>query len=122
MDFPPVAPLLQTFSQPTVTDVTGEVRRQWQSSRVAHRIRRGDRVAVAVGSRGIANLAKIVRATLEVPELWVSAPMLEEARRRQDLQVRGELEPLPFDAAGNLEQEKLFPQSVRGRRQVRRAG
>ena len=28
----------------------------------------------------------------------------------------GELQPLPFDAAGNLRQEKLFPHSVRGRR------
>jgi hypothetical protein len=66
MDFPPVAPLLQTLSQPTIADVTGEVRRQWQNSRVAQRVRRGDRVAVAVGSRGIANLARIVRATLDV--------------------------------------------------------
>jgi hypothetical protein len=66
MDFPPVAPLLQTLSQPAVADVTGEVRRQWQNSRVAQRVRRGDRVAVAVGSRGIANVAKIVRATLDV--------------------------------------------------------
>jgi hypothetical protein len=66
MDFPHVAPLLQDLDQPRVTDVAGEVRRQWQHSRLTHRIRRGDRVAVAVGSRGIANLATIVRATLDV--------------------------------------------------------
>src|SRR5262249_52129232 len=66
MDFPHVAPLLQDLDQPRVSDVAGEVRRQWQHARLTHRIRRGDRVAVAVGSRGIANLATIVRATLDV--------------------------------------------------------
>jgi hypothetical protein len=48
-----------------VSDIPGEVRRQWQQSRVSGRLRRGSRVAVAVGSRGIANLASIVRATLD---------------------------------------------------------
>jgi hypothetical protein len=66
MDIPQVAPLVQVLSQPTVRDVAGEVRRQWQNSRLVHHVRRGDRVAVAVGSRGIANLATIVRATLDV--------------------------------------------------------
>jgi hypothetical protein len=60
-----VAPLHQTAPQPRVEDIAGEVRRQWLGSRWAGRLRRGDRVAVAVGSRGIANLALIVRATLE---------------------------------------------------------
>jgi hypothetical protein len=48
-----------------VADVAGEVRRRWLESRVAGRVRRGTRVAVAVGSRGIANLSAIVRATLD---------------------------------------------------------
>lgn len=66
MDIPQVAPLVQVLSQPAVRDVAGEVRRQWQHARLTHHVRRGDRVAVAVGSRGIANLATIVRATLDV--------------------------------------------------------
>ncbi|HEY7310176.1 MAG TPA: lactate racemase domain-containing protein, partial [Gemmataceae bacterium] len=65
MDIPQVAPLRQTAPQPAVADVAGEVRRQWRDSRVAGRIRRGSRVAVGVGSRGIANLSTIVRATLD---------------------------------------------------------
>src|SRR5262245_34537276 len=64
MELPTIAPLRQKLSQPTVSDVTGEVRRQWQNSRLSQRLRRGDRVAVAVGSRGINNIATIVRATL----------------------------------------------------------
>jgi hypothetical protein len=66
MDIPLVAPLRQNLTQPVLADVAGEVRRQWQESHLQEHVRRGDRVAVAVGSRGIANLAVMVRATLEV--------------------------------------------------------
>src|SRR5262249_31467498 len=57
--------LRQTAPQPVVVDLAAAVRRQWTTSRFAGRVRRGDRVAVGVGSRGIANLATIVRATLD---------------------------------------------------------
>src|SRR5579884_3351584 len=65
VDIPQVAPLRQTAPQPALADVAAEVRRQWTQSRVAGRIRRGSRVAVGVGSRGIANLSTIVRSTLD---------------------------------------------------------
>ena len=58
----------------------------------------------------------IVPNTLEVEELWVSAAIVEEARKHPHLEVKGGLQTLPFDAAGDVEQEKLFPHSVRGRR------
>ncbi len=65
MEIPLVAPLRQKLTQPVITDLAGEVRRQWQSSRLAQRLRPGSRVAVAVGSRGIANLAVLVRASVD---------------------------------------------------------
>jgi hypothetical protein len=58
----------------------------------------------------------IIPNTLEVAELWVSAPLAAEARKHSDLEVVGEARPIPFDTKGNIEQEKLFPHSVRGRR------
>jgi hypothetical protein len=61
---PPLTPVRQTLPQPVVTDVAAETRRQWQSSGLARRLRPGAKVAVAVGSRGIANLATLVRSTL----------------------------------------------------------
>jgi hypothetical protein len=64
VDIPPLAPLRQTAPQPAVADVAAEARRCWQQSRLPGRLRPGARVAVAVGSRGIANLAAIVRTTL----------------------------------------------------------
>lgn len=65
MELPLIAPVRQISPQPTVADLAGEVRRQWQSSKVTTKLSRGARVAVAVGSRGIANVSTIVRATLE---------------------------------------------------------
>jgi hypothetical protein len=65
VEIPFFAPLRQTAPQPVVENVAAEVRRQWTASRFAGRVRRGDRVAVAAGSRGIANLSTIVRATLD---------------------------------------------------------
>jgi hypothetical protein len=66
VDIPPLTPIRQTAPQPAVADVAGEIRRRWRASRLASRIRPGARVAVAVGSRGIANLATMVRATLDI--------------------------------------------------------
>jgi Lactate racemase N-terminal domain len=65
MDFPPVTPVRQVLSQPVVADVPGEVRRRWQASRVARRLKPGARVAVAVGSRGITDVQAVTRATLD---------------------------------------------------------
>ncbi len=65
MDIPLVAPVRQTAPQPVVTDLAAETRRQWLGSDLRTRLRPGARVAVAVGSRGIANLQAIVRATLD---------------------------------------------------------
>src|SRR5262249_34751119 len=58
----------------------------------------------------------VIPNTLELAELWVSPALVEEATRNPHLAVTGGLRPLPFDAAGKLEQEQLFPHSVRGRR------
>ncbi|MBX9583354.1 MAG: nickel-dependent lactate racemase [Gemmataceae bacterium] len=58
----------------------------------------------------------VIPNTLEVAELWVSAALAAQARGHPGLEVVGAPVPLPFDAAGNLVQEKLFPHSVRARR------
>jgi hypothetical protein len=58
----------------------------------------------------------LIPNTLEVEHLWVSAPLLEEARKNPHLAVTGDCQPLPFGQAGDLLQEKLFPHSTRGRR------
>jgi hypothetical protein len=65
MKIPSLTLVRQELEQPAIADIPGEVQRQWQTSGLSQRFRRGAGVAVAVGSRGIANLAVIVRATVD---------------------------------------------------------
>ena len=66
----------------------------------------------------IANKVKfaVIPNTLEVAELWISAPLAAEAKLNPNLELVGSPMPLPFDSNGTLDQEKLFPHSIRGRR------
>ena len=58
----------------------------------------------------------LIPNTLELADLWVSSALLDEVGRHPHLAIVGQARPIPFDAAGNIEQEVLFPNSVRGRR------
>jgi len=66
VDIPLIAPVRQNLKQPVVADIAGEVRRQWERSQLAQRVKPGDRVLVGVGSRGIQNIAAMTRATIDV--------------------------------------------------------
>ncbi len=68
--FPRVLPVRQSFPDFGLKDIPGEVRRELTDSGLASRVRPGGRVAIGVGSRGIANIAAIVRS---VVEYWKSA-------------------------------------------------
>jgi len=55
----------QTFDAPRLDDLTAAVNQALEQSELLTRMRPGATVAVGAGSRGIANLAAIVRATIE---------------------------------------------------------
>jgi hypothetical protein len=55
----------QNFPDYRIDDVQGEVHRQLTSSPFASRLQPGAHVAIAVGSRGISNIAVIVRAVVD---------------------------------------------------------
>jgi hypothetical protein len=65
--------------------------------------------------RGQARMV-LIPNTLELTTLWVTPPLADEVEAHPDLDRAGEFVPLPFDEAGDLDQEALFPESVRGRR------
>jgi hypothetical protein len=58
----------------------------------------------------------LIPNTLELTTLWVTEPLADEVRRRPGLRVDGGFVPLPFGPDGTLDQESLFPGSVRSRR------
>jgi hypothetical protein len=59
--FPPIFRLRQTFEAPRVDDVPGEVQAQLARLELGQRVRAGQSVAITAGSRGIANIAQIIR-------------------------------------------------------------
>jgi hypothetical protein len=46
----------------------------------------------------------------------VTPPLEQEVRRHPHLTLEGDFGPIPFASDGTLDQEGLFPRSVRGRR------
>ncbi len=65
MIIPRVTLVRQIHKQPTIANVYEEVRQKWlQSPRIA-RIKKGARIAIGCGSRGIAKIDEIVRATVD---------------------------------------------------------
>src|SRR5580693_8095539 len=64
MPFPRLLVVRQKFPDRRIPDVAAEVRAQLAASNFASRLKPGARVAIGVGSRGIHNIATIVRNTV----------------------------------------------------------
>jgi hypothetical protein len=58
-------PVRQHFPHRKLTDIPAAVAREMESSGLTSGLRPGARIAIGAGSRGIANLAEIVRATVD---------------------------------------------------------
>ena len=69
MSFSRLLLVRQNLPDRSVADIPGEVTRQLAQAGFAARLKPGGRVAIGVGSRGIANIATIVRA---IVDFWKS--------------------------------------------------
>ena len=58
----------------------------------------------------------VIPNTLELKSLWVSAPLEDEVRAHPHLSIDSDYLPIPFREDGTLDQELLFPDSIRARR------
>jgi len=58
----------------------------------------------------------IIPNSLELNTIYVSEAMRADVEQNPELSFEGEFGDIPIDAAGFVEQERLFPNSVRGRR------
>ena len=72
MSLPRLLVVRQKFTDHRIPDVAAEVRKQLAASPFAGRLKPGSRVAIGVGSRGIHNIATIVRSAVEY---WKEAGM-----------------------------------------------
>lgn len=62
---PNLCKVRQVFDKAALTDVEGELKKELGKDEIAGKIHPGDRVAVAVGSRGIKNLCLIVKTVIQ---------------------------------------------------------
>jgi hypothetical protein len=72
MPFPRLLLVRQQFPDRRIADIPAEVRKQLAASDFAERLRPGARIAIGVGSRGIHNIATIVRSAVQY---WRDAGM-----------------------------------------------
>ncbi len=56
--------------------------------------------------------------TLELATLWITRPLAHDVDINPQLEFETDFQPMPFNEFGRLDQEFLFPESVRGRRTV----
>jgi hypothetical protein len=76
MPFPRLLLVRQNVPDRQIPDVAAEVRRQFAAAGFAARVAPGARVAIGVGSRGIHNIATIVRAVVEYWKEAGAAPFV----------------------------------------------
>ncbi len=65
MELPRLLRVRQRFPDRRVEDIAGEVARQFSATAIGSALKPGGRIAIGVGSRGIANISSIVRATVD---------------------------------------------------------
>ena len=56
--------------------------------------------------------------TLELTTIWVTRPFANDVESNEGLTFETDFQPMPLDVSGTLDQEALFPDSVRARRVV----
>jgi len=79
MAYPRMLRVRQTFDATRIDDLPGEVDRQLATLQLAKQIKPGESVAITVGSRGIANIAEIIKASVEHLKRVGAAPFLVPA-------------------------------------------
>jgi hypothetical protein len=77
--FPSIFRVRQTFEAPRVDDIAGAVRGQMEKLRLEERIKPGQSVAIAVGSRGIANIHVVSKALVDVVKRLRAEPFIVPA-------------------------------------------
>lgn len=72
MSFPRLLPVLQSFPDRAIADIPGRVHNELTAAGFSDNLAPGSRIAIGVGSRGITNIATIVRA---IADFWKSKGM-----------------------------------------------
>ena len=77
--FPQIAPVRQRLTEDHIADVAAHVRAQLAASDLQARIQPGSRVAIGLGSRGVACISDVVTPLVETLLEWGALPFLVPA-------------------------------------------
>ena len=77
--FPRMADIVQRFDAPRVDDIPATVADQLKTLKLDQQIQAGETVAVTAGSRGIANIATILKATVDHLKQFGAVPFIVPA-------------------------------------------
>lgn len=78
-NYPSLFRVAQKFDRQVVESVEAEVRGQLTRLGLQQRIRAGQTVAITAGSRGIANIGRMIRTVVEVLQQWGAEPFIVPA-------------------------------------------
>lgn len=76
MDFPDMIRLRQTFDRTRVTDIAGAVQAELKKLALEKRVRKGQRIALTGGSRGITNIALIFKSVADYVKSLGARPFI----------------------------------------------
>ncbi|MEW9671440.1 lactate racemase domain-containing protein [Ammoniphilus sp. 3BR4] len=76
MNFPRMVKVKQRFHGPVVEDIDAAVAKQFTDIGMRDKVKPGMRIAITAGSRGIANIAEIVRATVNEFKKLEASPFI----------------------------------------------
>jgi len=76
MLLPKMFRIRQTFERPMVEDIKGTVKAELKKLSLEKKVNPGERVAITAGSRGVANIAEILRATADVLKSLGAQPFI----------------------------------------------
>ncbi len=76
MLLPKMYRIRQTFERPVVNDIAGAVTSELKKLSLEKKVRPGARVAITGGSRGVANIAEILKATVEFLKSLEARPFI----------------------------------------------
>ena len=79
MPYPRMMRIRQHFESPSVEDIAGAVRQEVANLALGSRVNPGESVAISVGSRGIANIALIIKTLVEQLKALELKPFLVPA-------------------------------------------
>jgi len=76
LKFPLIVRVRQEIDEQAVQDIEGVVRQELERSGIRSRIKPGQRIALTLGSRGISNIGRVLKATAGTLEAWGARPFI----------------------------------------------